>query len=61
MMNILRFGTTYINLDRVDYVQADDRNERYEIYVGGQPQPIRIRMGSEEWTRLLEAFNTAES
>ena len=53
-MRIVQIGDTYINLERVDFIQADDRNERYDLYIGGQSRPVQVKMGSRDWNRLLE-------
>jgi hypothetical protein len=59
-MAIIQIEDTYINVDRLDYIRIDHRNERYEIYIGGQPQPVRISMGSNEWNRLQAVLDLTE-
>jgi hypothetical protein len=59
-MEIIHIGETYINIDRLDYIRIVHRNERYEVYIGGQPHPVRISMGSKEWNRLQAALGHTE-
>ena len=59
-MAIIQIGDTYINVARLDYIRIDQRNERYELYIGGQPHPVHISMGSQEWRRLQAALGDTE-
>ena len=44
-MKIARIGDTYINLNRMNFIQDYDRSDCYDMCIRGQSQRVRVEVG----------------